>query len=410
MRRQVWVARLPRLETRWLDPALAMIFFAAVEIELLTASYRHGPAVLNALVIALMTLPLAWRRRAPLPVALVVLTATLLETILLTDVTRAHTTNFVLFLPPYTTAAWLERPRAIAGLAACLATAGTASLALGSARVLVSSTIFVTTSWAVGRAVRARRLLARELEEKAARAEAEREDRARLAVADERTRIARELQAVVAHSVSAMVVGAEAAWRVLDTDPAGADAQMLEVERTGRQALEEMRRILGVLRSEDGPERQPQPGIGQLPALLERGRAAGLAIELRVEGEPAPLPAAVDLTAYRFLQESLAGALEHAHSRAAVIVRYHPASLELELHDDGPAEGRPDQGTAVRLRERAAVFGGEVRWGPRPGGGFTTHATLPTAFDTLGPTEFDKTRPQPTHHMAHEVPPEAAPA
>jgi signal transduction histidine kinase len=409
MRRRVLAARLPGLETRWLDPALAVIFLVAVELELLTAPYRHGPALLNALVIALMTLPLAWRRHDPLPAALVVLSATLLETILLTDVTQARTTVFVLFLPPYTTAAWLERPRAIAGLAACLATAGTASIALGSTQVLVRSTVFVTTSWAVGRAMRARRLLARELEEKAARAEAEREDRARLAVADERTRIARELQAVVAHKVSAMVVGAEAASYVLDTDPAGADAQMLEVERTGRQALEEMRRILGVLRAEEAPERQPQPGMGQLPALLERGRAAGLAIELRVEGEPAPLPAAVDLTAYRFLQESLAGTLEHAHSHAAVIVRYPPASLELELHDDGPADGRPEQGAAVRLRERVAVFGGEVRWGPGPGG-FTIHATLPTAFDALGPASGDETRPQATQHMAQEVPPEAAPA
>jgi signal transduction histidine kinase len=395
MRRRVLAARLPGLETRWLDPALAVIFLVAVELELLTAPYRHGPALLNALVIALMTLPLAWRRHDPLPAALVVLSATLLETILLTDVTQARTT--------------VERPRAIAGLAACLATAGTASIALGSTQVLVRSTVFVTTSWAVGRAMRARRLLARELEEKAARAEAEREDRARLAVADERTRIARELQAVVAHKVSAMVVGAEAASYVLDTDPAGADAQMLEVERTGRQALEEMRRILGVLRAEEAPERQPQPGMGQLPALLERGRAAGLAIELRVEGEPAPLPAAVDLTAYRFLQESLAGTLEHAHSHAAVIVRYPPASLELELHDDGPADGRPEQGAAVRLRERVAVFGGEVRWGPGPGG-FTIHATLPTAFDALGPASGDETRPQATQHMAQEVPPEAAPA
>ena len=200
-------------------------------------------------------------------------------------------------------------------------------------------------------------------------------------MAAERTRIARELQAVVAHNISAMVVGAEAALRSLDEDPEGADAQIADIERTGRQALDEMRVILGVLRAEEGAEREPQPGMGQLPALVERARAAGLAIELRVEGEPAPLPAGVDLTAYRIVQEALAGSLENAHRYAAVVVRYRQTALELELVDDGSAEERFDAEGEVRLRERAASLGGEVRWGPRNGGGFAIHAALPGVFD-----------------------------
>jgi signal transduction histidine kinase len=385
--------RVMGLEARWLDPALAAIFLVALEIELLTAPYRRGPLVLNALVIAMMTLPLAWRRRAPLHAALVILGATLLEDLALTDVTRATTTFFVLIVPPYSVAAWLDRRRAVAGLVACMVTALTASLLTGSAQQAISSTIFVSVSWATGRAMRARRLLARELKEKASRAEAEREDRARLAVAIERTRIARELQAVVAHNVSGMVVGAEAAWRLLDADPVGAESQMVEIERIGRQALDEMRRILGVLRSEEGPELEPQPGMGQLPALVERSRAAGLAIDLRVDGEPAPLPGAVDLAAYRILQEGLANALENAEGRAAMIVRYGAARLELELGDDGPAEGRLGDESARALRERAAMSGGEVRWGARSGGGFAIRATLPSAFDELG-AERGEDRPQ----------------
>jgi signal transduction histidine kinase len=246
--------------------------------------------------------------------------------------------------------------------------------------------IFASLSWTAGRAIRARRLLARELEQKAARAQAEREDRARLAVADERTRIARELQAVVAQNVSAMVVGAEAALRSIGEDPEGADAQILEIERTGRSALEEMRRILGVLRAQEGPEREPQPGMGQLPALLERGRAAGLAIDLRVDGEPAPLSAGVDMTAYRILQEAMADALENANREATVTVRYADAKLEVEVSDDGIAEDRLADGRAIALQERVAMFGGELRWGPRDGGGFAIRATLPSAVEELTAT------------------------
>jgi signal transduction histidine kinase len=374
--------RLMRFEARWLDPALALVFFITLEIEILTAPYRDGPVILNALLVALMTLPLAWRRRAPLAAVLVVLSATLIEALALTNVTRATTSIFVLLVVPYGVAAWSDRRRAVVGLAACLATGLTVSVTqVGTAGDVISTVTAMSVSWATGRAMRARRLLTRELADKAARADAEREDRARLAVADERTRIARELQAVVAQRVTAMVVGAEAALRSLDDDPACADQQIAEIEGTGRQALDEMRRILGVLRAEETAEREPQPGMGQLPALVERARAAGLRIELRVEGEPAPLPAAVDLTAYRIMQEALTGSIENADRYAAVIVRYGQTALELELVDDGSAEGRFDATGEARLRERAASLGGDIRWGPHNGGGFAIHAALPGVFD-----------------------------
>jgi signal transduction histidine kinase len=227
-----------------------------------------------------------------------------------------------------------------------------------------------------GRAVRSRVLLQRELREKAARAEADRADRARRAIEEERDRIAGELQAVVANGVSAMVIQAEAVPRLLvSNDTASAELALAAVEETGRDALGEMRRLLGVLRREDeGLALAPQPGLARLRALVERQRERGLDVELHVEGEERPLSTGVDLTAYRVLEDALQAASRQRAERATVLLRYQDDDLKLEVRDDrsGGASAR-----LPGLRDRVGLYGGQLSVDREDGEGFTLRARLP---------------------------------
>jgi signal transduction histidine kinase len=206
-------------------------------------------------------------------------------------------------------------------------------------------------------------------------------------VGDERARIARELHDVVAHSVGVMVVHAQGARRVLDRDPERARQALETIERTGQTALEEMRSTLGALRRPDGDAPlAPQPGMDDLGALIEQARQSGLTVELVTEGDPAPLPAGVDRSAYRIVQEALTNARKHAGPvRTRVAVRYGGRALELEITDAG-APGRSRNGVAstdghglVGMRERVALYGGSLHADHRPEGGFVVRATLPIA-------------------------------
>jgi signal transduction histidine kinase len=233
----------------------------------------------------------------------------------------------------------------------------------------------------VGFAVAGKHREAGEAKERAARAEREREERARRAVADERARIARELHDVVGHSVSVMTVQASAVRRLVDPDQDKIRDALLVVEETGREALAEMRRMVGVLRHpEEGPALAPQPSLEQIERLVAHAREAGLPVELRIEGEPVQLPAGIDLTAYRFVQEGLTNAIKHAQAaQAEVLVRYADGHVELTISDDGCGAGT-GEGSGhglVGMRERVSVYGGEVEAGPRPQGGFRLRATLP---------------------------------
>jgi signal transduction histidine kinase len=231
--------------------------------------------------------------------------------------------------------------------------------------------------WLIGRNIRGRAL-------RLAAAEREQEQRTRLALSDERARIAREFHDVVAHSVGVMVVQAEGARRVLDRDPDRAREALDSIEDTGRKALADMRRSLGVLRADDDadPALEPQPGLDDLGRLLERAREGGLTVDVEVEGERRPLPQGVDLSAYRIVQEALTNTIKHAGPvRTRVTVRYGERELELEVSDDGPgpsANGGSDSGHGLAgMRERIASHGGELRTGPGPEGGFLVRASLP---------------------------------
>jgi signal transduction histidine kinase len=218
--------------------------------------------------------------------------------------------------------------------------------------------------------------------DRARRAEEEREEEALRAVAEERQRIARELHDVVAHSVSVMTVQAGGVRRLLREDQRRERDALATIEATGRQALADMRRMLGVLRdaNEQPALLTPQPGMGALGGLIQQAREAGLPVEYRVTGEPAPLPPGVDLSAYRIVQEALTNALKHAGpARARVTVRYQADGVEVEVADDGAGStnGAGSGHGLVGMHERVAVYGGELESGPQPGGGFTVRARLP---------------------------------
>ena len=232
----------------------------------------------------------------------------------------------------------------------------------------------------LGRVLRNRATLNKTLRDKARRLEAERAERAAAAAEEERTRIAGELHDVVAHALSAMVVQASGARRLAERDPARAGDAFLAVETSGREALTEIRRLLGVLRREDEElALAPQPSLRHVTSLVRRFEAAGLPVELAVEGEAGELPIGVDLTAYRVVQEALGGALEHGHAGLArVRVSYGADHVELEVADDGGDLSRPLLG----VRERVSLLGGQLRAGARRDGGHVVRARLPLG----GPT------------------------
>lgn len=279
---------------------------------------------------------------------------------------------------------------AVIGLALLLVSSWTAILVErddAGAGDLIFVTILLGGAAALGRALRGRRHEVVTLEKEAERAEEERERRAREAVLEERSRIARELHDVVAHSVSVMVMQTGVVRRRL-AEHRPDDAELLdEVERTGRDALGELRRLLGLLRTdEDELALAPQPGIDRIGSLIETVREAGLDVDLRVEGEAVRLSPGLDLAAYRVVQEGLTNALKHGGPvRAWVLLHYGHRDLELEISDDGsgvdrsPSVRRLDGAGhgLVGMRERVALYGGTLVTGARPEGGFLVRAVLP---------------------------------
>ena len=251
----------------------------------------------------------------------------------------------------------------------------------GNVGAFVATTLIFSILWTIAFAVGRKAQEVDEAKERAARAEREREARAHAAVTDERARIARELHDVVGHSVSVMTVQASAVRRLLRPEQERERAALLAVEQTGREALAEMRRMVGVLRRpEEAPTLAPQPSLEHLDKLVEQAREAGLPVDLQVEGDPVQLPAGLELTAYRLVQEGLTNSLKHAHAqRAQVLVHYGDGHIEVTVRDDGEGSGTGDGGGhgLVGMRERVTVFGGELEAGPQPEGGYRLRARLP---------------------------------
>jgi signal transduction histidine kinase len=248
---------------------------------------------------------------------------------------------------------------------------------------LVFIPLLFALGWLVGFAVRERAAQAEAAEARATHAEQERETAARIAVAEERARIARELHDIVAHAVSVMVLQVGAVRHQLPEELSDDRDALQEVEHTGRAALGEMRRLLGAMRrDDDSVELAPQPGLGNLEPLLEEFRRAGLTVDLRVEGSPVSLAQAVDLSAYRIVQEGLTNALKHADAtHADVVVRYRPDELQIDVRDDGRGPSNSDGlgHGLVGIRERVNLYGGRMSAGAANGRGFLLSTSLPLA-------------------------------
>jgi signal transduction histidine kinase len=378
------IARVP---PRVLDAALAAILCVASVASVLTSSADANAAVAVAFS-AVSTVPLVWRRRAPLLVAVWILPA-LVAGAAVSDRYLNNTTGFVVaLLLAYTLGAQLERREALAGLALSVV-AAVAVEAVQPARTasdFIFPPAFMAIAWTAGRAVRERTRLVAELHEADRLAADARTQEAAAAVAEERRRIARDMHDVVAHSLSVMVVQAGGARRILDRDPDRAAQAAQQIEAAGRAALAELRRVLGVLEAAGAPAaRAPQPSLRDVETLVREARAAGLAVSLRVSGTPRPLAPDLELTAYRVVQEALTNARKHAGAaRTQVTVRWEEEWLEVAVVDAGGAG--PGGGTGhglVGMRERVALSGGELSAGPRPGGGFAVRARLPLARESV---------------------------
>jgi signal transduction histidine kinase len=330
------------------------------------------------------TLPLAWRVRHPIPTVVVVTAAGGL----LVAVAAPHQAPFEVFvgsvLAAYSIGAHTGRRDRWIALGTMFAVGVPFMIAADHEGMAAGDTLapiaWLTGSWAVGVIIRGRRLRTAELEHLTAELARQRDLQAQAAVAVERGRIARELHDVVAHNVSMMVVQAGAAERVLEGEQPDVRAALGAIAGTGRETIDEMRLLLGVLRSDDGLTLAPQPGLGDLDQLVRNVRKAGLCVDLRVEGQPAALPPGVDLSAYRIVQEALTNVVKHAGPASAeVTVRYGADRVEVEVRDDGhPPAGSPNGGNGlIGMRERVAMLGGELQAGVLRGGGFAVVARLP---------------------------------
>jgi len=377
-------ARAASLGPRGLDWALAGVLLAWALAESLTRDHATSGqrAVLLVLSVAIAVLAI-WRRRIP-AAGLLVFSATLIASGEMgDDVANTVTMPFVgLFVFSYALGAYSGRRQvALGALPAAAGVLYTILVEAPDAGEMVANAVFasmfVGAPFLVGRAMRNRRVLAAALAEKNEQLAREREARARRAVEQERARIARELHDVVAHSISVMTVQAEAVSRVATRMPEQARTSLATIETTGREALTEMRRLLGVLRRDDeAAELSPQPSLAQVRLLVNRARAAGLAADLRVEGQQRPLPAGVDLAAYRVVQEALADTLARAGARnATVTIRYGDRNVRLEVTDDGSPSR--EAGELHGMRERVALYGGDLQTGPGDSGGYAVRARLP---------------------------------
>jgi signal transduction histidine kinase len=386
-----WLRRL-RVSPWVFDSGLALV---AVGLSTTVFVFENGPVVrglpggtfaLDYVLVLLHTLPLAGRRRFPGAVlALSVASGLAVAALGLPP----EILGVAILVAVYTVAAYADRWVPLVGLA--VAEVGSAAVQLTSGRfqapTVVSNALVIGAAWLVGHFVGVRRAYIRQLEERTAELERARAELARRAVVEERLRLARELHDVVAHAMSVIAVQSGVGAHVADTQPEEAAKALAAIEATSRAALEELRRLLGVLRQEDEPQGDlaPVPGLADLEGLLAEVAKTGLAVKLQVHGTRPSLPAGVDLSAYRIVQEALTNVVKHAGpARAQVTVGYHDQNVTVEVTDDGrgamtsASDGRVGSGHGlIGMRERVAAFGGNLEVGPGLDGGFRVAARLP---------------------------------
>jgi signal transduction histidine kinase len=362
--------------------ALVVLLAVVAEIKVWIVP-GAGPKVVFIIASLLWTLPLLLRHRFPFAAPVFTFAVQAAASAADPDLGVETTGLVALLLAFWVVGAENERGQAIVG--AAIGFASIAVVAELDARVSLENAVWGIIMGSVvcliAYALQRRAKRAGELEERARRLEREREERARAAVVAERTRIARDLHDLIAHSVSLMTVQAGAARLLLSEDPVRAREPLLAVEETGRQALAEMRRLFGIVRGNpSGTALALEPSLAHLGALLEEARKAGLPVELTVEGEPNSVPPGIDVAAYRIVQEALTNARKHAGpTRAHVSVCYRPGALDLEITNDGAASttGESSGHGLLGMHERVALYGGELEAGPRADGCYAVRARLP---------------------------------
>jgi signal transduction histidine kinase len=322
---------------------------------------------------------LAWRRRASLVVAAIVVLSNIIS-----NPQNEFTTLLSLVLVSFTVGAENDPPWSYLGLGLVFIPFLVVSIIESfEPSDLAAGMVFFAGPWAVGVVTRSQAASAAEAVERAARLEREAELEAQRAAVEERTRIARELHDIVSHSISVVTIQTQAVRRRLGPDHAAEARDLAAVEATAREALAEMRRLFGVLRTEgDQPlALSPQPGLSELDRLVRQVGSGDLQVDLRIEGEPVPLSPGVDLAAYRIAQEGLTNALRHARAtRAKVLVRYSPGQLDVQIEDNGRglSTQQPNGGHGLMgIRERVALYGGTVELDPVPTGGVRLAVSLP---------------------------------
>ncbi|MFH9465719.1 sensor histidine kinase [Streptomyces clavifer] len=381
------------------DTFWAVFLLGLSGVSIVAGQVGNGPERVAAVPVAVaLCAVVALRRRAPERMLLLTILTGVVQLLIGVEPGAA---NFAMLVITYTVAMAGERwaSRLALGCSLCAATLAqlrwpeetSSGSWTQSVFVVVVLTVPFVLAWVLGDSMRTRRAYLSQLEERAARLEREREAQSKVAVAAERARIARELHDVVAHNVSVMVVQADGAAYVLDASPDQARQALETISSTGRQALAEMRRLLGVLRTGDTRETGeyvPQPDVEQIEDLVDQVRQTGLAVDFKIEGTPRPLPTGVELTAYRIVQEALTNTRKHGGPDAGASVRlvYFDDGLGLlveddgrgaahELYEDGGADGAGHG--MIGMRERVGMVGGTLDAGPRPGGGFRISALLP---------------------------------
>jgi len=364
-----------------LRPPLTDIYIALAFVAMTVAEALFSPLVTDParhiLVAGTAMATLAWRRLYPLPVAVLVVAANLVV-----NPQGEFTLLLSLVLVCFTIGFEARPPMHYAGLALVLVPFLLVSIQESlEPSDLAAASVFFVGPWLVGNLLRSRVAHANEAMARAARLEREAELEAAAARAEERTRIARELHDIVSHSISVVTIQTQAVRRRLGPDHAREAADLAAVEATAREALAEMRRLFGVLRTEgESVSLAPQPGLGELERLVRQVGSDDLRVDLRVEGEPVPLSPGVDLAAYRIAQEGLTNAVRHAQaSEAQVLVRYGPQRLHIEVEDNGRGlVANPNGGHGlVGIRERVALYGGSVDLGSSPSGGVRLAVSLP---------------------------------
>ena len=387
------LSRDPRLQ-RVGDFALAGVLLVGALIDLFHGGAGSGWSGWRPLEVAVavgISVPLLWRRSHPAVTLWIVLVSGAVGAALVAPRQAGFEPFVALVVAYYSLGANADRRTStlnVTGTLLVSAVGGVITVAAGEEKMGNTLPILVWTfaAWLIGRIIRSWRSRAAELEQLNQLLEDQWEVQAQAAVAVERGRIARELHDVVAHHISMIVVQAGAAARVLEGDQPEVTKALAAIEATGRQTVDEMRGLLGVLRrTDDGLALAPQPGLDDLGALVTQVHEAGLDVELKIEGPPVALPAGIDLSAYRVVQEALTNSLKHAKgAQARVTVRYSKTAVEIEIHDDGQT-GANGNGTGgghglIGMRERVALWGGALTAG-RGDTGWTVNARLPISGD-----------------------------